>query len=206
MTFYRKRFIFLIFVATKYKHTSSKHSLQAMLFRVCFHTKRSFHTKRKRKRSEKKIKEQAEKIREKAAIMYVVVFYHKFNVYVFSQVLGTPTEPTWPGIGAHEEFLSYGFPYYERESLLNQAPRLDMDGLDQLGKLLCVSSLYGFIQLLKTMGKIRFYSHGKSSEFDRFYKNVRNFFNLQYGAHQCHLFISIITARIQRLSEGNDFS
>ena len=73
------------------------------------------------------------------SLAYFVEFYHKCNVCVFLQVLGTPTEPAWPGINAHEEFLSYGFPYYERESLLNHAPRLDMDGLDLLGKLLCVS-------------------------------------------------------------------
>ena len=73
------------------------------------------------------------------SLEYFLAIYHEFNVYIFLQVLGTPTEPAWPGINAHEEFLSYGFPYYERESLLNHAPRLDMDGLDLLGKLLCVS-------------------------------------------------------------------
>lgn len=54
-------------------------------------------------------------------------------------------EATWPGISAHEEFASYGFPLYERESLLNHAPRLDMDGLDLLAKLLCVSTRTGVL-------------------------------------------------------------
>ncbi len=57
---------------------------------------------------------------------------------ILYQVLGTPTESTWPGITTHEEYHSYGFLYYDKEPLLNHAPRLEMEGLDLLGKLLCV--------------------------------------------------------------------
>ncbi|XP_029646194.1 cyclin-dependent kinase 17 isoform X1 [Octopus sinensis] len=52
------------------------------------------------------------------------------------KILGTPTETTFPGITAHQDFHSYNFPFYEAESLLNIAPRLDGDGLDLLEKFL----------------------------------------------------------------------
>ncbi|KAK3102746.1 hypothetical protein FSP39_013612 [Pinctada imbricata] len=55
--------------------------------------------------------------------------------YIF-KILGTPTEETFPGISKNEEFLSYKFPNYEAENLINVAPRLDGDGLDLLSHLL----------------------------------------------------------------------
>ena len=45
------------------------------------------------------------------------------ELHLIFKVLGTPTEATWPSISQHDEFLSYNFPYYEAEPLINQAPR-----------------------------------------------------------------------------------
>ncbi|XP_033746417.1 cyclin-dependent kinase 16-like isoform X1 [Pecten maximus] len=55
--------------------------------------------------------------------------------YIF-KILGTPVEETFPGITKNEDFLSYNFPHYDPEPLINVAPRLDGDGLDLLAKLL----------------------------------------------------------------------
>ena len=42
--------------------------------------------------------------------------------YIF-KILGTPTEESFPGISKNEEFMSYKFPDYEPENLINVAPR-----------------------------------------------------------------------------------
>ncbi len=52
------------------------------------------------------------------------------------QVLGTPTEDSWPGISLNEELCNYNFPPYPPEQLLKRAPRLDQDGIDLLSKFL----------------------------------------------------------------------
>jgi hypothetical protein len=44
------------------------------------------------------------------------------------QVLGSPTEETWPGISRSEELINYKFPHYNAESPISRAPRLDPDG------------------------------------------------------------------------------
>ncbi len=54
----------------------------------------------------------------------------------FPQVLGTPTEDTWPGISLSEELSKYNFPSYPPEPLVKRAPRLDQDGIDLLAKFL----------------------------------------------------------------------
>lgn len=36
---------------------------------------------------------------------------------------GTPTEETWPGIGANAEFRAHKYPPYPPEGLLHHAPR-----------------------------------------------------------------------------------
>ncbi|XP_041037419.1 cyclin-dependent kinase 17 isoform X3 [Carcharodon carcharias] len=58
------------------------------------------------------------------------------ELHFIFRVLGTPTEETWPGILANEEFRSYNYPKYRPEPLVNHAPRLDPEGLDLLSKLL----------------------------------------------------------------------
>ncbi|XP_078064392.1 cyclin-dependent kinase 17-like [Mustelus asterias] len=58
------------------------------------------------------------------------------ELHFIFRVLGTPTEETWPGILANEEFRSYNYPKYRPEPLVNHAPRLDTEGLDLLAKLL----------------------------------------------------------------------
>ncbi|XP_064607239.1 cyclin-dependent kinase 17-like [Liolophura sinensis] len=58
------------------------------------------------------------------------------ELHLIFKTLGTPTEKTLQGISRNEEFLSYHFPFYDPEPLLNIAPRLDPDGLDLLAKFL----------------------------------------------------------------------
>ncbi|XP_062891332.1 cyclin-dependent kinase 17-like isoform X4 [Mobula hypostoma] len=58
------------------------------------------------------------------------------ELHFIFRVLGTPTEATWPGILANEDFRSYNYPKYRPEPLVNHAPRLDPEGLDLLSKLL----------------------------------------------------------------------
>lgn len=53
-----------------------------------------------------------------------------------TQVLGTPTEETWPGITKNQEFVKLGFPAYKPEPLAVAAPRFDSAAIDLLGKLL----------------------------------------------------------------------
>ncbi len=50
------------------------------------------------------------------------------NLSLVVQVLGSPTEETWPGISRSEELINYKFPHYNAESLISRAPRLDPDG------------------------------------------------------------------------------
>ncbi|XP_071961539.1 cyclin-dependent kinase 17-like isoform X2 [Antedon mediterranea] len=58
------------------------------------------------------------------------------QLHLIWKVLGTPVDKTWPNITSNEDFVSYKFPVYRAEALINIAPRLDTTGLDLLGKLL----------------------------------------------------------------------
>ncbi|CAG0909279.1 unnamed protein product [Cyprideis torosa] len=60
----------------------------------------------------------------------------KDEVQMIVKTLGIPSEETWPGISSNEEFLSYKFPDYTPEPLVNKAPRLDTDGLELLNRFL----------------------------------------------------------------------
>ena len=52
------------------------------------------------------------------------------------QILGTPTEETWPGITKNTEFVNGHFPIFHAEPLDTHAPRLDTEAIDLLEKLL----------------------------------------------------------------------
>lgn len=52
------------------------------------------------------------------------------------QILGTPTEETWPGITKNTEFLSGSYPKYRAEPLSLHAPRLDKEAIQLLANLL----------------------------------------------------------------------
>ncbi len=54
------------------------------------------------------------------------------------QVLGTPTETTWPGITKNKEFVSAMFPIYHADPLSTHAPRLASEdhAIDLLQQLL----------------------------------------------------------------------
>lgn len=58
------------------------------------------------------------------------------QLHLIFKILGTPTEETWPAVYLNEEFKGYNFPRYKPEPLINNAPRLENDGLDLLSKLL----------------------------------------------------------------------
>ncbi|XP_017695129.1 PREDICTED: cyclin-dependent kinase 16-like [Lepidothrix coronata] len=58
------------------------------------------------------------------------------QLHFIFRLLGTPTEETWPGIGANAEFRAHKYPLYPPEGLRHHAPRLDHDGADLLGQLL----------------------------------------------------------------------
>ncbi|XP_041266685.1 cyclin-dependent kinase 16 [Onychostruthus taczanowskii] len=58
------------------------------------------------------------------------------QLHFIFRLLGTPTEETWPGIGANAEFRAHKYPLYPPEGLRQHAPRLDQDGADLLGQLL----------------------------------------------------------------------
>ncbi|XP_030077490.1 cyclin-dependent kinase 18 isoform X1 [Microcaecilia unicolor] len=60
----------------------------------------------------------------------------KEELHFIFRLLGTPTEETWSGITANEEFRAYHFPQYRAQPLINHAPRLDTEGLDLLISLL----------------------------------------------------------------------
>ena len=54
------------------------------------------------------------------------------------QILGTPTEETWPGISKNKEFVTAQFPLYRPDPLTTHAPRLATEdhAIDLLEKLL----------------------------------------------------------------------
>ncbi|KAL4622366.1 cyclin-dependent kinase 18 [Arapaima gigas] len=60
----------------------------------------------------------------------------KEELHLIFRLMGTPTEETWPGITASEEFRSYRFPQYRTQPLINHVPRLDAEGIDLLSCLL----------------------------------------------------------------------
>ncbi|KAJ8360545.1 hypothetical protein SKAU_G00170700 [Synaphobranchus kaupii] len=60
----------------------------------------------------------------------------KEELHLIFRLMGTPTEETWPGIPANEEFRSYLFPQYRAQPLINHVPRLDAEGIDLLSSLL----------------------------------------------------------------------
>ncbi|KAL0968736.1 hypothetical protein UPYG_G00271040 [Umbra pygmaea] len=54
------------------------------------------------------------------------------ELHLIFRLLGTPTDDSWPGVSALDEFRSYKFPKYKTQHLINHAPRLDTDGIDLL--------------------------------------------------------------------------
>ena len=61
----------------------------------------------------------------------------KYKTPIFLlQVLGSPTEETWPGISKSEELANYKFPTYAPEPMIARAPRLDPDGIDLISSFL----------------------------------------------------------------------
>uniref|UniRef100_A0A9J8ADR2 cyclin-dependent kinase n=1 Tax=Cyprinus carpio carpio TaxID=630221 RepID=A0A9J8ADR2_CYPCA len=73
----------------------------------------------------------------------------KEELHLIFRLMGTPTEETWPGITANEEFKSYLFPQYRAQALINHVPRLDTEGIDLLTTLLLVSVIiWGFFYFL----------------------------------------------------------
>ncbi|XP_055338325.1 cyclin-dependent kinase 18-like isoform X4 [Paramacrobiotus metropolitanus] len=59
------------------------------------------------------------------------------EMHLIFKMLGTPTEGEWPHIQESEEFKALGLPFYEPQPLINQVPRLDLDGLDLITRFLC---------------------------------------------------------------------
>ncbi|KAJ0036520.1 hypothetical protein NQD34_005197 [Periophthalmus magnuspinnatus] len=45
------------------------------------------------------------------------------ELHFIFKLLGTPTEQSWPGISANEEFVAYNYPQYRGERLSNHTPR-----------------------------------------------------------------------------------
>uniref|UniRef100_A0A8B9GW36 cyclin-dependent kinase n=1 Tax=Astyanax mexicanus TaxID=7994 RepID=A0A8B9GW36_ASTMX len=60
----------------------------------------------------------------------------KEELHLVFRLMGSPSEETWPGITANEEFKSYMFPQYKAQALINHVPRLDTEGIDLLSALL----------------------------------------------------------------------
>ncbi|KAI5622967.1 cyclin-dependent kinase 18 [Silurus asotus] len=60
----------------------------------------------------------------------------KEELHLIFRLMGTPSEESWPGITANEEFKSYLFPLYKAQPLINHVPRLDTEGIDLLSALL----------------------------------------------------------------------
>lgn len=58
------------------------------------------------------------------------------ELHFIFKLLGTPTEHTWPGIRANEEFVAYNYPQYRGERLSNHTPRLSSEGVELLSKFL----------------------------------------------------------------------
>uniref|UniRef100_A0A3Q4HCB1 Cyclin dependent kinase 18 n=1 Tax=Neolamprologus brichardi TaxID=32507 RepID=A0A3Q4HCB1_NEOBR len=48
----------------------------------------------------------------------------KEELHLIFRLMGTPTEETWPGISSNEEFMSYLFPQYRPQALINHCPYL----------------------------------------------------------------------------------
>ncbi|GAU93473.1 hypothetical protein RvY_05408 [Ramazzottius varieornatus] len=53
------------------------------------------------------------------------------------KMLGTPTEFEWPDILENEDFKALRLPVFEPQPLINQASRLNVDGLELLTRFLC---------------------------------------------------------------------
>lgn len=58
------------------------------------------------------------------------------ELHFIFKLLGTPTEQSWPGISANEEFVAYNYPQYRGERLSNHTPRLSTEGVELLSKFL----------------------------------------------------------------------
>uniref|UniRef100_A0A8C1PLN0 cyclin-dependent kinase n=1 Tax=Cyprinus carpio TaxID=7962 RepID=A0A8C1PLN0_CYPCA len=56
----------------------------------------------------------------------------KEELHLIFRLMGTPTEETWPGITANEEFKSYLFPQYRAQALINHVPRYHRNTTDSL--------------------------------------------------------------------------
>ncbi|KAK1906329.1 Cyclin-dependent kinase 17 [Dissostichus eleginoides] len=54
------------------------------------------------------------------------------ELHLIFRLLGTPTEDNWPGITSIDEFKSHSFPKYKPQPLINNAPRLDSEGIELL--------------------------------------------------------------------------
>ncbi|KAJ8258712.1 hypothetical protein COCON_G00177240 [Conger conger] len=76
----------------------------------------------------------------------------KEELHLIFRLMGTPTEETWPGITANEEFRSYQFPQYRAQPLINHVPRLDTEGMDLLSSLL----LYDTRERISAEASLRF--------------------------------------------------
>uniref|UniRef100_A0A9J8BP16 Cyclin dependent kinase 18 n=1 Tax=Cyprinus carpio carpio TaxID=630221 RepID=A0A9J8BP16_CYPCA len=66
----------------------------------------------------------------------------KEELHLIFRLMGTPTEETWPGITANEEFKSYLFPQYRAQALINHVPRYHRNTTDSLA--------FGFFKLKRT--------------------------------------------------------
>lgn len=60
------------------------------------------------------------------------------QLHFIFRALGTPRAEEYPELVGSKEFRQYSFPKYRAEAMVNHAPRLDVDGLDLLSKLLQV--------------------------------------------------------------------
>lgn len=58
------------------------------------------------------------------------------QLHLIFRALGTPQPRLHFQLATSPEFLAYKFPNYALESLVNHAPRLDLDGLDLMSNLL----------------------------------------------------------------------
>ncbi len=62
------------------------------------------------------------------------------QLHLIFRALGSPRADQYPALTSSKEYLSYQFPQYRAEPLVNHAPRLDNDGLDLLAQLLQVET------------------------------------------------------------------
>uniref|UniRef100_A0A8C1YHL8 cyclin-dependent kinase n=1 Tax=Cyprinus carpio TaxID=7962 RepID=A0A8C1YHL8_CYPCA len=56
----------------------------------------------------------------------------KEELHLIFRLMGTPTEESWPGITANEEFKSYLFPQYRAQALINHVPRYHTNTTNKL--------------------------------------------------------------------------